>query len=104
MLVLINSAQTHSTAAHLGVIPQCAVKAADAGQKALGVRSTLLGKFFRRKLDDSTGAVQVIDQLSCVLICSISAVVCAAAVHYACQCAYVYMCIQGRHETVVHAQ
>jgi hypothetical protein len=64
MLVLMNrarDARTHSTAAHLGVIPQCAVKAADAGQKALGVRSTLLGKFFRRKLDDSTGAVQVID-------------------------------------------
>jgi hypothetical protein len=54
-------------------VPQAAVGAALAAQKAQCVRNPLLGQYFRRKLDDSTGDAQVND-INCYVQLSVSKV------------------------------
>jgi hypothetical protein len=67
VMVLLNRAHgAQVQTALIGVIPQAAIKTASAAQKVRGVRNPLLGRFFKRKLDDSTGDIQVIELLFCV--------------------------------------
>jgi hypothetical protein len=53
----------------LYMVPQSAMKPASAAQKEQGVRSPLLGQYFKCKFDDSTGDIQVIHLLLCTTFC-----------------------------------
>jgi hypothetical protein len=68
LMVLVNrprGVHTDHSALVKKLRPQSHADAASAAQKQQGVRSPLLGKYFSRKMDDSTGDIQVTDAMLC---------------------------------------
>jgi hypothetical protein len=56
----------------LYTVPKSAMKTASVAQKKQGVRSPLIGQYFRRKLDNSTGDIQVIHLIATAVYFSIT--------------------------------